>query len=680
MANTSNQRGARDRRPPRLPDLLRDAGDSPARALPEGCYYLTYQPNQANEDPRHEFRYLGTLRLERVEQGTLASGDLYVHLNNSRVPKPLPSQGIPVLPRGSYSHYLRVTHVRPRRRRVTLEFERYHYIYQSWVLQGSFTAELSRAEAPPDYPHTGRYWQGQLRDDRGAVRGAFSMGWVSPHLRRATVEIDHVEGVPVPENNGSSTSGWREAFAAVGWQVEAVVNARALPDQPDGVWGKDELHAMMVERRARIRPAGDLDGEWRYHLLCVPRIAGESRGVMYDAGQFDTNGLPREGAALASGWQTPAAWWDPDRRRNPPLFGDEPALYFRTAVHEIGHAMNLEHVSGSRHNGFMTVTSTIAENAGPGAEFPRNIDWSFAPEDRKRLRHWPDQWVRPGGVPYGFGYRHRIANSDAGLEPIDGLALRLHPVPTSGVVPIGAPVRLDVGLENQTPDRSFKIPKLSLKYGHSTVRVMNPSGEEHLVSPIIYHLDDEAMDDQILAPGAFKWHGVTLLHGSDGPLFPMPGVYRILLDVVWQLEGQDVMVAAECPVMITPPATAKHARTALELLSTPDVLQILAIGGEHQTDGVRAIRIALEDATLRPHYAFIEAKRLDQLENTGGLMAADSGLDDPDMLITAAERRHLGSITDRLKALDEESASLTEPLEQITAKADRRIGRLAAEN
>jgi hypothetical protein len=48
----------------------------------------------------------------------------------------------------------------------------------------------------------------------------------------------------------------------------------------------------------------------------------------------------------------------------------------------------------------------------------------------------------------------------------------------------------------------------------------------------------------------------------------------------------------------------------LKVLSTPDTLLTLVLGGDHVKDGIAAIHEALRNPVLRPHYAHIEAKRL----------------------------------------------------------------------
>jgi hypothetical protein len=52
----------------------------------------------------------------------------------------------------------------------------------------------------------------------------------------------------------------------------------------------------------------------------------------------------------------------------------------------------------------MRPTDGIAMSAVTNSvQFPENVEWSFSPEDRRFLCHWPDPVVRPGGLPFSNG-------------------------------------------------------------------------------------------------------------------------------------------------------------------------------------------------------------------------------------------------------------------------------------
>jgi hypothetical protein len=177
--------------------------------------------------------------------------------------------------------------------------------------------------------------------------------------------------------------------------------------EPSGTsWNNAEAHAAMLERR----DASNLDAEWRYHVLCVRRLDATERGIMYDASGGDSNNIPREGCVIASHWMIPEtpAYGNVQGVR----FGTATGPYFRTAVHETGHAMGLYH--NTADNCFMNTTDQIAENslAAGSAAFPDNIQWSYNGEDAKRLRHMPDIYVRSAcSIQYRWAHRSASRSS-----------------------------------------------------------------------------------------------------------------------------------------------------------------------------------------------------------------------------------------------------------------------------
>lgn len=112
-----------------------------------------------------------------------------------------------------------------------------------------------------------------------------------------------------------------------------------------------------------------------------------------------------------------------------------------------------------------------------------------------------------------------------------------------------------------------------------------------------------------LAGGASLTHDLTLLRGADGALFGSAGLHRVEVDVTWDMDDVPVRVSGTTSVMVTPAVDESHAAAAQAVLSSPDLLLTVALGGDHLDEGLAALRTALADKTLAPHYAVIEAKR-----------------------------------------------------------------------
>lgn len=590
------------------------------RSLRCGCYLVNYKPNGSPF-----VSYDGTMRVECHSAGRTASGDLYqrpviwlpwrpgfppIPPTPIMLPGPNPASGIPILSRSRYRYYLRVTQVLEHftlGSGFTLGFEMWRFTKSAaawsaggtWTNEGAFTAALTWQAAPAGYPSSNDYLAGDVKNSAGAVVGRLTMGWVSSYLRKATIEVDRVRQSEAPLDNGAGVD-WRAIGDAVGWDL-TVDESDADVAEPSGEsWSDAECHAAMLARRA----ASNLDAEWRYHVLCVRLLDSTSRGIMYDAYGGDSNNVPREGCAIASHWVIPNTpdWGTVQGVR----FGAATSPYFRTAVHETGHAMGLYH--NTADNGFMNTTNVIAANSlAPGSPaFPANVQWSYNGDDAMRLRHMPDIYVRPGGTPFGTSYATTpISPLDMSVDA-EGLELRVSPV--LAAVPLGAPVRVNIELVNTTSEPVLAPASLSMKSGMVKGKVVDPSGIVREFAPIVLCIEDTPM--ATLSPQERISDSLTLLRGPQGALFAQPGAHRIIVEVHWDTIGLEASVTGHTDVMVTSAVDTAHAEAALKVLSTPDALLTLVLGGDHLPEGIQAIETALDNATLKPHFAYIQAKRV----------------------------------------------------------------------
>ena len=654
------------------------------RMLRQGCYLLRYTPT----GPFPWLHYYGTLRVERNWFNVTASGDLYLHRTFTWPPRPVTEPSptrIPIFARSKYRYYLRITQILEAftfGNSFTLGYElfRFEQSTSSWTNEGTFKALMSWTPAPAGYPSGTDYLTGDVKNSSGSVIGTINMAWVSRYLRRAVIEIDRVEQSEFPEESGFEDDNgedidWRNAFEKVGWNLSVVESDDNVAEVSGESWSDAELHQKMLQRR----DASDLDSEWRYHLLCVRRLDSTSRGIMYDAYGGDSNNIPREGAGMASHWMIPdtPTWGDVRGMR----FGEAEAPYFRTAVHELGHAMGLYH--NSVDNGFMNTTGVVAASGTTANPFPDNVMWRFSPNDEKRLRHMPDPWVRPGAISFGQSYNTTPISPDDMVTDIDGLDLTVTSVLES--VPIGAPVRVDVELTNRT-SQPITVPKsLSLKSGNVCGRVMDSAGVTRDFWPLIRCIDDT--DEKELAPNQMIHHSLTLLRGPQGALFPSPGTYEVAVDVNWEIHGYPVKVTGKTNLMVTPAVGEEHAAAALKILSTPDALLTLAIGGDHLEEGIAAIKAGLNNRVLGPHYAIIEAKRIGRRfgKRRPKILEACALLDDNVVLSSAEVRSALELIKAQSKEtrgkapLKKAIGTLKHKVEQTNAGVDEYIANLVKE-
>ena len=196
-------------------------------SLPDGCYLINYTPANSGV-----FAYAGTLRVESTTGRTQASGDFYrrfLDLNTGALtPTPDPKAGIPAFPIADYRYYLDVTAIDPTAEGsdLTLDLVRYSkdlvnsFLDDSatnWLVEDTLTAKMQMGAPlpndpqpepvdfpPPDaFPSPERVFFGAVSSGAGVTIGVSSMGFLSPFLRKATVEFNSVQQAPIPHDNGA---------------------------------------------------------------------------------------------------------------------------------------------------------------------------------------------------------------------------------------------------------------------------------------------------------------------------------------------------------------------------------------------------------------------------------------------------------------------------------------------
>ncbi|MEO5684599.1 MAG: hypothetical protein ABIQ88_18300 [Chitinophagaceae bacterium] len=590
------------------------------KSLRNGCYLSFFYPASVLPIPvLQSFYYQGTIRIEKTAGYTKASGDLYYAKNLPVVfpgvlasSFPNPANGIPIFSRGNYTYYLRITkvlHGFTISGSFELEFEMHKYDKVAKAFNTppkKAKAKMAWSTAPAGYPDAGQYLKGSVKDSAGVTLGTLYMGWVDKYYRKATIEIDTVTGSETTIDSGTGEN-WQTVGNKIGWRITRLISSTNLVPPSGDSWSDAEMHSRMLASR----DMNDLDKEWRYHILCVKRLDSTERGIMYDAYGTDSNNVPREGMGISSHWVIPNA--NPWGLVKGLRFGTAKAPYFRTAVHEIGHAMGLYH--NASNNGFMHTTPDIAASATPANPFPNNIIWNYAPDDQNRLRHFPDIVVRPGGTSFGISYGSiPISDESADTTSImdqaglfdDFVNLDLQPI--MEVFPLGAPVRLNFSIVNMG-DTEIEVPEnLSMKKAEVFGFVTDPSGTKRSFSPIVRCADAET--NMLLKPGKKASESLTLLRGKEGPLFLQGGYHIVEVYIKWDINGAPVCVKGTASVMISGASNDDHARAAKAIFDTPDTHLVLVLGGDHLTDGIAAIQQALKNDILRPHYAYIEAKRV----------------------------------------------------------------------
>jgi hypothetical protein len=169
----------------------------------------------AAQGPDQAVQVVAADPLEQPAAATLADGEPATAPGAS-FPFPF---GIPIYPRDRYWSYLKVTNIqRPPILtsdpcQLTLTAQEYVYTQPpAGSFDGSFpaapgtrTVTIVLDPKPPALGFASSYVEATLYE-AGVAQGSFTMGWVSPSFRRATVEVDTLVGSVAPSQSAPRTS------------------------------------------------------------------------------------------------------------------------------------------------------------------------------------------------------------------------------------------------------------------------------------------------------------------------------------------------------------------------------------------------------------------------------------------------------------------------------------------
>ena len=431
-------------------------------------------------------------------------------------------------------------------------------------------------------------------DLEGGMKDAFAgkLERRGSYLRRLMIEVDGLEGLPPPPSYvaaSGETISIERAFEAVGFDVDYVLNpfrGGAWENEQRRGFTMAELHVAMTERRSRVSPEG-----LRTHLFVTSHLAGPRNrgvlGIMYDFRADDLNRRPREGVAL---------FYDHWRLSDPRL--DEAARrrdYVFTAVHEIGHALNLLH-SFEKARPAALSWMNYPDRYPRGHEAPRSHDgrrefWrsfadAFDEEELRHLRHATPREIRAGELPFGV-YEDGAARpfggsadprrlTRLGANPLRGapeLALKVRALKSE--YQLGEPVFASMDLRN-TGTTTYEVPSaLSPHEGHVRFWIRRPDGRVRAYRPpvtLCHQTERTPLPPGENIPGLEDF-GVPLFLSADGPVFDEPGDYWVTAELVG-IDGVRSTRSAPFRVTVRPPIPAVES-LAHTLWDSPGVLQSL---------------------------------------------------------------------------------------------------------
>ncbi|MFC4039312.1 hypothetical protein ACFO1B_12855 [Dactylosporangium siamense] len=406
-------------------------------------------------------------------------------------------------------------------------------------------------------------------------------------VRDLGVEVDLESGVraPAPVDFQGAPMDLGSCLRSAGFATTVTAAPSPVPAPPEP-WDYSTIFSVLNDLMTDLSGPAGLVPAWKLHLLLLSRCSRPSlAGIMFD----QTWPLPRQGSAVFV-----------DTIRELVKDDDEDRQILRTAVHELGHALNLAHrferaVGRADSTSFMNYPQRYLRG-GHVEDYWTRFAYTFDADELEFLRHGPRGAVRPGDAAFhsvrywrdtGGGYVPYLPE-----VPQTGMRLALVPPQNGPLFAYGQPVLLGVTLQN-VGDTAVQFPSnpLDPKTGGLELLIRRVTGTTDDrsfadASPFVplmqaCELEDESTE-VTLAPGGTLSNNVNLTFGSGGFAFAEPGTYQVLPLLSRPTAGPpdtDQLVVGEVlRIRIGYPKDVGDEHDAL-VLSRPDVGTYFALGG-----------------------------------------------------------------------------------------------------
>jgi endonuclease/exonuclease/phosphatase family metal-dependent hydrolase len=414
--------------------------------------------------------------------------------------------------------------------------------------------------------------------------------WTSSSLRKLTIEVDGLRGMPFfpafTDRTGRRVT-IESAFASAGFDVQLIIDpflgGPAAEIDRRG-FSFAELHRAMTDRRNPDSPE-----RLQAHVFVATHMAGRNGrgvlGVMYDFGSNDLNRRPREGVAVFG--------------RHPLLSDPRVQVQERerefvfTLVHEIGHALNLVHSFDKGRPAALSWMNyphlfPLGTEAGPGhngtPEFWSAFEQTFDDLELRHLRHATPREIRSGGFDFGVYEEGASTIYQAGtIDPrrtqLGANPLRQTPAVKLGVesakrhYQLGEPVFVELTVE-ATGARAVRIPD-ALDPSEGFVRFMIdwPDGRRERYSPPMHVCMRAPSAEVSAASGVRRSHPIPLFLAARGPMFTVPGRYRVWAELAG-IDGSRVAFAEPFDMTVVAPDLSTQL-FAEQLWTTPGAMEAL---------------------------------------------------------------------------------------------------------
>lgn len=449
-----------------------------------------------------------------------------------------------------------------------------------------------------------------------------------PDGRKVMLEIDRMTGTPavkLQQTINGKTVSLKSIYADAGIDLDVREDQSDLPRQDEVSLA--DLHAMMAAFRSIMPPPGVM----RVHALVLTREREDpdTLGIMFDFGDDDKDGRPREGfAVFADPHSTLSGGLDPE--------------LLLTMAHELGHCFNLHHPDweGEAFRHGATIESYSQADS---------VQWTLSSHSKEHIQTDPSREVWPGLSNIAFGLvtakhltRHapspnesfRVVDPDRSnarrpAASVDAASRRVatrdrsklvapdqHPLKLKLEAPkqsyvAGEPIVLTVGLHNSGTVNQSVYPLLDPKYRFLNLEIKRPGQTDFDPFQPVLIAEARGVQVRALAPGESIHDEARIFFGADGWVFTEPGEYVVradypapAVDGTMKDDGTRIQ-SGELKIVVAEPTTSS-ARRAKELIVGPQQgLYLVLGGGDHLTNATAQLKQVVQEAPTAPQAAAV---------------------------------------------------------------------------
>lgn len=418
----------------------------------------------------------------------------------------------------------------------------------------------------------------------GAAPYTRTLAYKSPYFRPINFEFDYAQGVtPVldmqtyahpnhPATLPNETLSVQTVYRRAGFDV--TTNAAGSNEVPiaragaDARWSDQEMHDAMQVYWSRFASAPQW-AIWTF-FASLSDQGTSLGGIMFD----DIGANQRQGTAI----------FVDAFIANPPANDPAPAAWVRrmrfwTAVHEMGHTLNLAHswqkslgtpwiplADDPEARSFMNYPYRVA---GGQTAFFANFGYRFSDQELLFLRHAPERFVEPGNALW-FDH-HGFQLDRVSHEPT--FTLELRPPRSEGTFEFLEPVVLDLKLTNVSDEPQIVDAKVLANADAMTVIIRKKGKAAREYTPFARRC--YLPKAKVLAPNQAMADSLFVAAGRNGWDIAEPGEY--VVQVMLHLENEDIL-STPLALRVQRPKSYEEENFASDFFSD-EVGRVLAFDG-----------------------------------------------------------------------------------------------------